>query len=267
MNTTESYTKKTASSWEENSFIWKLYPSLVEALLKPHFAVCDLGCGTGSLLLSLKEQYAKGLGLDLSEHMLNIARIKAEGSHHLQFEQGDINSFLMPGEFDLILCTDGVIPYLPDERSVRDFISRVYLSLVPGGKTLFEFWTDKANTVPAKSAREHPGDLTLDRNLFEKDFLLEETPLPGGKEKRFRYYYPGKNFSHTVMCFEEEQVLHRFFYLSEKQIREFCHEAGFIILRELGLQMEQEEIVLGEFTQEGTLMTLVLQKPYDGGSL
>ncbi len=47
--------------------------------------VLELGCGTGQLLNALKPSY--GLGVDLSQNMLNIAQKEYP---HLNFFQGDL---------------------------------------------------------------------------------------------------------------------------------------------------------------------------------
>jgi ubiquinone/menaquinone biosynthesis C-methylase UbiE len=54
MNNT--YDDKLASDYDKHAFIWRTYIPMVEQILAEYDAptVLDLGCGTGSLLLSLK---------------------------------------------------------------------------------------------------------------------------------------------------------------------------------------------------------------------
>ena len=81
-------------------------------LIQPGQRVLDLGCGTGGLLAALSPVY--GVGVDLSQRMIDIARSKHA---NLNFIQGDIEdpSVLakIKGHFDAIILSD-TIGYLDD---------------------------------------------------------------------------------------------------------------------------------------------------------
>lgn len=96
-------------------------------------AVLDVGCGTG-VFTFLLEQYAPSrlVGLDLSDEMLQIARVKAESRRSTaQFIQGDASRLAdcVDGPFDLVFSST-TTHYLPDLSALFAGISRV---LAPGG--------------------------------------------------------------------------------------------------------------------------------------
>ncbi|MEO1022961.1 MAG: class I SAM-dependent methyltransferase [Bacteroidota bacterium] len=85
------------------------------ALLRhlPHFsmppAVIDVGCGTGTMTLPLTKLYPKGMvtGIDLSDHMLRLARRKSGPDSSIRFLNSDIDTFLEQSDttFDLVVCS------------------------------------------------------------------------------------------------------------------------------------------------------------------
>ena len=81
----------------------------------------DLGTGTGCLLLSLLDEYplAEGVGMDISEKALKIARKNAAGCKRVRFVKGDFScpdAFKDLGQFDVILSNP---PYIPTDEIAR----------------------------------------------------------------------------------------------------------------------------------------------------
>ena len=74
-------------------FILKKYPDKKQSL-----RFLDVGTGTGCLLLSLLDEYpfATGVGLDISEKALTVARQNASDNERVKFHQGD---FFKPKTF------------------------------------------------------------------------------------------------------------------------------------------------------------------------
>jgi glycosyltransferase involved in cell wall biosynthesis len=66
-------------------------------------SVIEIGCGTGELLNALHP--ARGLGIDISSKMIDIARSKFP---HLQFEVGDIEDLQIEEKFDYIVLVETI---------------------------------------------------------------------------------------------------------------------------------------------------------------
>jgi len=85
--------------------------------------VLDIGCGTGRLLAALEP--STGVGIDVSEKMVEIAR---SAFPHLQFHVGDaqrVQAFdSLDAPFDYVILSD-TIGYLNDFQAVLDNVRRV----------------------------------------------------------------------------------------------------------------------------------------------
>ena len=103
---------------KKNSFFYNNDYSYMQFLTGEGRRILDLGCGTGELLNSLGPSY--GLGVDLSDNMISIAKKKYS---HLEFIHGDledkelISSLQRQGPFDFIIISD-TIGYLDDCEEV-----------------------------------------------------------------------------------------------------------------------------------------------------
>ncbi len=100
---------------ERNTFYYEQDLAYMKFLVPPGVHILDVGCGTGRLLEGLRP--SKGLGVDLSRPMIDVARKNRISA--LEFEQGDIedpgvirrlNDY---GPFDVIVLSD-TLGYLDD---------------------------------------------------------------------------------------------------------------------------------------------------------
>lgn len=92
-----------------------------------HGNVLDVACGTGDMIVSLAEQGCTVTGVDISEEMLEVARLKLKGerlivadAEHLPFEDNT---------FDAVTCAFGVRNFVHMKQGLNEML-RV---LKPGG--------------------------------------------------------------------------------------------------------------------------------------
>ncbi len=81
---------------------------LCRFLIPPEASVLEIGCGTGDLLHALRPR--RGLGIDLSPRMVEIARGKYPG---LEFTVGDVEALDIEERFDYVLLSD-LVGHLDD---------------------------------------------------------------------------------------------------------------------------------------------------------
>jgi tRNA (cmo5U34)-methyltransferase len=96
--------------------------------------VADLGCGTGSVALAVKERFPDSeiYCVDLSENMLEEAREKLAPYNGIEFHEADIKGFRQEGRYDAVLSSL-CLHHIEDQCEKQDLFRNVFDSLVPGG--------------------------------------------------------------------------------------------------------------------------------------
>jgi ubiquinone/menaquinone biosynthesis C-methylase UbiE len=132
--------------------------------------VLDVCCGTGAAALAAAEAVGPSgfvLGVDLSRHQLERARVKAarRGLTQVAFQTGDLAALDLPGEpFDGVLCVFGIF-FVAD---MADALVRLWRLVRPGGVMAITTWGERSyepgNTAFWDAVQEvRPG---LDRRTF-----------------------------------------------------------------------------------------------------
>ena len=110
--------------------------------------VVDLGCGSGRWAGALGEAGYDVLGVDLSPHMIRLARKRAPGA---RFETGSLLSTKLPA-CDAVTAIGEIVNYRFDPKHSRGALTRlfrrVHAALRPGG--LFVFDVAGPDRVPAE---------------------------------------------------------------------------------------------------------------------
>ncbi len=97
-------------------------------------SVLELGCGTGTNLLSFKKDI-EVFGLDISREMLRIAKKKVpEGNFYLQ----DIRNFRLNKKFDLIICLYDTLNHILIFNDWRRLFSNIKKHLNYNGLFIFD---------------------------------------------------------------------------------------------------------------------------------
>ncbi len=161
---------------------------LDDVLPPPPARVIDLGCGTGRHALHLARQGYAVTALDLSEHMLEIARSKlaAEGleANVLRGDICDLSRFA-PGEFDAAVCMFSTLGLVRGGDLRRRALAEARRVLRPGGLYCCHVHnrlrnlthTDGAmwmlrNTIDAALGRCDAGDRLMPRYRGQVDLYL-----------------------------------------------------------------------------------------------
>lgn len=103
--------------------------------------VIDLGCGTGTVALRVKQRFprARITCLDLAENMLALARAKLASYDSIEFEQGDFLAHPLKGPYDAAVSSLA-LHHLQTDDDKGNFYRRLFAALAPGGV----FWTADA---------------------------------------------------------------------------------------------------------------------------
>lgn len=90
----------------------------------------DAGCGPGNLLPVLAGRCRRLYEMDMSSRMIELARAKSAGAANVKFQLGSIVALPFADSAFDVVCSAGVIEYLPD---YRDAIREMHRVLRPGG--------------------------------------------------------------------------------------------------------------------------------------
>ena len=132
----------------ENRFalpISNYFPKICE-----HFGIhgksfADIACGTGRFAYELAKRGYKGIGIDLSPDMIEIARKNTENENlELTFDVQDIRNFKLEYPIDFITCWFDSVNYLSSLEEAKKMMECCYLSLREGGAFLFDIETRAA---------------------------------------------------------------------------------------------------------------------------
>lgn len=115
---------------------------LQEAKIEPGYRVLDLGCGTATLAILIKQNHpqAEVVGLDVDPKILEIARKKvAKAGVDIRLDQGLAYALPYPENFFDRVLSSLVFHHLTTEDKERTF-QEVFRVLKPGGELLiFDF--------------------------------------------------------------------------------------------------------------------------------
>jgi DNA-binding transcriptional ArsR family regulator/ubiquinone/menaquinone biosynthesis C-methylase UbiE len=135
-----AYFARNAARWDEMRSLYVSEADVEAAILAaagpgPFARLIDLGSGSGRMLTLFGARSKSALGLDLSQQMLNIARVQTAeaGLTQCELRHGDIFSTRLPtGEADLVIVHQ-VLHYLSDPAAAVTEAARL---VAPGGRLL-----------------------------------------------------------------------------------------------------------------------------------
>jgi len=135
----EGYFETIAPKWDEIRSHYVSEADVERAILRtltdvPYAHVIDLGTGSGRMLELLAGPGKTAIGIDLSQHMLNIARAKAfDAGLDADFRHGDIYDTRLPVASADLVVIHQVLHFLADPA--RAIVEAARL-LKPGGRLL-----------------------------------------------------------------------------------------------------------------------------------
>ncbi len=175
----------------------------------------DISCGTGSMAIRLAQRGMNMTAIDLSLHMVEIAKEKARVDNlDIHFDVGNMINYTSEQSFDVILNLHDGLNYLLERRDIESFLRNAKDLLKPGGVLLFDVVTPLLCQTHFKGYRE----------IFSDE--------AGGYE-RYTNYDPNSKLAESVFTLKTdvantvdvESHIQKAYELSE--IQNFCKAADF----------------------------------------
>jgi ArsR family transcriptional regulator len=136
----QSYFERNAARWDEVRSLYVSEANVEAAILSaagpgPFDRMIDLGTGAGRMLALLGPRAKDAIGLDLSQQMLNVARLHVTeaGLQGVELRHGDIFATRLPDRSADLVVVHQVLHYLSDPASAVIEAARL---VAPGGRLL-----------------------------------------------------------------------------------------------------------------------------------
>jgi SAM-dependent methyltransferase len=196
----------------------------------------EVGCGTGLYLEQLEKHFSCS-GIDISGDMLRIARKRLTTT---SLAQGDMRTFDLGAQFDVVLCLFSAIANLKNTRELRRTIGNFSNHLKPGGVLIVSPWRHPGKLEPGMPrlfTYDSP-DVKLARIDFPKQrgkkSILDFHWLIGEKGKAVKSI---SGDHHELMAFSTDQYF-KAMRLSKLEPRFLEPEAPSTIGLYVGIKIE-----------------------------
>lgn len=170
--------------------------------------VLELACGSGRLTIPLANGGVNITGMDISEAMLNLAKLKASKSRvNIRFIQGDMSSFDLGEKFKFILIPAQSLSHLHTRAEIENCFASVRRHLAGAGRFLIELFNSSVRLLARETDRRYPVDQYEDPQGGFQVFVTEEVRYDAASQvNHIRWFFrdEGSN-KETVLSFEMRQ--------------------------------------------------------------
>ena len=145
--------------------------NFINSFSKNKSKVLEVGCGTGSLALMLKDEFNKISAIDLNSDMVSIAKEKdAENSVDFRtLSMLDLDDAFVEDSFEIVSCIGNTLVHLDNIQQVEDFLFSSYKLLKKGGHLLIQIVN--YDRVIDKDIKSLPY-IDNDKISFERNYSL-----------------------------------------------------------------------------------------------
>ena len=177
-----AYFAEVAHEWDElremDASTTEVEQALLDAVEPPLVnTILDIGTGTGRILELMAPRTKRGVGVDLSRQMLNVARsrIDADELSHCSVRHGDIYDLDIEDDSQDVVVLHHVLHFLVDPASALKAAVRV---LAPGGTLLIvDFAAHDHEQLRTEHAHSHLGFEDSEFTKWFQDLKLEATAV------------------------------------------------------------------------------------------
>ncbi|MFW6365576.1 MAG: class I SAM-dependent methyltransferase [Spirochaetota bacterium] len=184
----------------------------------------DLGCGTGEHLDLLKKEGFRCTGIDPSEEMIRVARMR--NGVGITYEVSDMLNIDYYQQYDVVICLFGSFNYILANSDVDTVFYNTYRALKPGGIAVFEIW----NAYPLHRIEQK--SLGHVSTTYYKEKKIERERGFALVEKRPRtivdvFYRYSVHFGGKVKCLDDKHRMRAYY---QNEIERIIRDCGFHIV-------------------------------------
>jgi len=184
-------------------------------------SIFELGCGSGGHAFELVSKGFDVTGVDLSDHMLDIARKRASSISGPvpSFVSGDARSVRLGKTFDILLSLFHVASYQTSDEDIQGFFDTAAKHLKPGGVLLFDCWFGPA--VLWQKPERRVRKFTADGVNAERTAEPEHVPSENRVCVKFTINVTGPDLPAPVEIVEE----HNMRYFFQPELKKFLSDS------------------------------------------
>lgn len=189
-------------------------------------SVLDVASGTGNYTLIFAKRGYATTGLDLSDDMIQIARMKVGSAKNPRFFKMDMRHIQLLDRYDAVTVLFGGFGYLTDYKDVEKFLQGARSHLNPGGLLVFEFWQNSAINPAATGPSGHTSVDRVEHNgkLIIRVHLSKYDPITNIHNVKFDHYILDTKGKKLLDTFSETHLLKTY---TISHIRELLERNGF----------------------------------------
>jgi SAM-dependent methyltransferase len=198
--------------------------------------VLELACGSGRLTVPLAKEGVNITGLDISEEMLHLAKLKAYKSQvNIRFMQGDMRSFDLGENFKVIFIPAQSLSHLHTRKEIEDCFSCVRQYLADEGRLLIELFNSSVRMLARESGRRYPVGQYEDPNAGFPIIVTEEVVYDAASQvNHIQWFFRNEGSNkETVLSVEMRQFF-------PQEIDAMLWYNGFLIEHKYGSYDETE---------------------------
>lgn len=170
--------------------------------------VLELACGSGRLTIPLASENVNITGMDISEDMLHLAKLKAsKNGINIRFLQGDMRNFDLGEKFKFIFIPVQSLSHLHTREEIENCFSCVRWHLADEGRFLIELFNSSVTMLARESGRRYPVGQYEDPKDGTQVFVTEEVNYDTASQvNHIQWFVRNEASSHEVMLsFEMRQ--------------------------------------------------------------
>jgi ubiquinone/menaquinone biosynthesis C-methylase UbiE len=210
--------------------LWADYVMTLFALVGHHpRRVLDCACGTGNVTFELTRHGLNMTGVDLSAHMIGVARAKLDNVRAddspapIRFFQADLTNFDLGETFDAATCLYDSLNYILNPVKLQASFGRIAAHVEPGGVFVFDMNSEYALMTDLFTQRENKPTRNLHydwRAQFDRDSKIctvtmhFERKTAGGAVEEFNETHRERAYSRreieTMLAATGWDLLHTF---------------------------------------------------------
>jgi SAM-dependent methyltransferase len=198
--------------------------------------VLELACGSGRLTIPLAEAGVNITGLDISEDMLDLAKLKAsKRGVSIRFIQGDIRNFDLGEKFKFIFIPAQSLSHLYKREEIEDCFSCVRRHLAEDGRFLIELFNSSVKLLARNSDRRYSVGEYEDPNGGGRVLVTEELRYDAATQvNHIRWFFQNEGSDEEeILSFEMRQFF-------PQEIDALLWYNGFLIEHKYGSYDEEE---------------------------